>query len=186
MALENEYDYMTYEEYLTYISGLDNSVEYSNGEIFCMSPTHPIHNKVQNELYFQIRGILKDCSKCDVYTSDVAVNFKADEVQHQFEPDLMVVCDNKFDGAIYKGIPDLIIEVLSRATKDRDTGIKLDVYEKFGVKEYWIVDINLKEIIVYSNNKNGKYRSIMRYSEDMKMIWNEGTIRLKEIFKFFN
>ncbi len=112
-----------------------------------MSPTHPNHNKVQNELYFQLRSILNNCNKCDVYTSDVAVKFENEESSYQFEPDIMITCDNKFDGSIYKGIPNLIVEVLSRATKDRDKGLKLDIYEKFGVKQYWLVDINLRESI---------------------------------------
>ena len=95
MAIRN-YDYISYEQYLNYSK--NNKSEYINGEIYMMSPTHPIHNKVQNELYFHLRSNLKDCSKCDVYTSDIAVKFKNDNEVYQFEPDVMVVCDNKFDG----------------------------------------------------------------------------------------
>lgn len=40
----------------------------------------------------------------------------------------MITCDNKFHGSIYKGIPNFIVEVVSRATKDRDKELKLDVY----------------------------------------------------------
>ena len=72
------YDYVSYEEFLIYSKDNNLSMEYFNGEIVCMSPTHPKHNKVQNELYFQLRSLL-DCGKCDVYTSDVAVKFEVDE-----------------------------------------------------------------------------------------------------------
>ena len=96
----------------------------------------------------------------------------------------MITCDNKFDGSIYKGIPNLIVEVLSRATKDRDKGLKLDIYEKFGVKQYWLVDINLREVIIYSDNINGKYKTIKTYTEDMIIEWNNSNIQVKDIFKF--
>lgn len=182
MPLAKDYDYITYKQFLNYQSSTDQKTEYSNGDIFYMSPTHPNHNKVQNELYFQLRSILDNCSKCDVYTSDVAVKFESTEDIHQFEPDVMITCDNKFEGAIYKGIPTLIIEVLSRATKDRDKGVKLNIYEKFGVQEYWLVDINLKEITIYSDNINGKYKTIRTYTEDMDIKWNESNIRVENIF----
>ncbi|MBB6714872.1 Uma2 family endonuclease [Clostridium gasigenes] len=182
MTLAKDYDYMTYDEFLDYQSSTNQKTEYSNGDIFYMSPTHPNHNKVQNELYFQLRSILNNCNKCDVYTSDVAVKFQSVEESYQFEPDVMITCDNKFDGSIYKGIPTLIIEVLSSATKDRDKGIKLNIYEKFGVKEYWVVDINLKEITIYSDNINGKYRCIRTYTEDMHIEWNKDNIKVKDIF----
>ena len=182
MPLARDYDYMTYKEFLEYQSLTDQKTEYSNGDIFYMSPTHPNHNKVQNEIYFQLRSILNNCNKCDVYTSDVAVKFENEESSYQFEPDIMITCDNKFDGSIYKGIPNLIVEVLSRATKDRDKGLKLDIYEKFGVKQYWLVDINLREIIIYSDNINGKYKTIRTYTEDMIIEWNNSNI--KDIFKF--
>lgn len=182
MALARDYDYITYNQFIDYQTTVNQKIEYSNGDIFYMSPTHPNHNKVQNELYFELRNILNDCNKCDVYTSDVAVKFEDEEANYQFEPDVMITCDNKFEGAIYKGIPTLIIEVLSRATKDRDKGIKLNIYEKFGVKEYWLVDINLKEIVIYSDNINGKYRTIKTYTEDMAINWNGSNIIVKNIF----
>ncbi len=67
MPLARDYDYMTYKQFLEYQSLTDQKTEYSNGDIFYMSPTHPNHNKVQNELYFQLRSILNNCNKCDVY-----------------------------------------------------------------------------------------------------------------------
>ena len=85
-----------------------------------------------------------------------------------------------------EGIPNLIVEVLSRATKDRDKGLKLDVYEKFGVKEYWLVDINFREITIYSDNTNGKYKTIRTYSEDMVIKWNNSNIKVESIFRAFN
>ena len=94
----------------------------------------------------------------------------------------MVECDGNFSGSIYVGIPTLVIEVLSRATRDRDKGLKLNVYEQFGVKQYWIVNIDLEEITVYSNNVNGKYKSIVTYTKEMTLMWNNSNIDLNYIF----
>ena len=46
MPLARDYDYMTYKEFLEYQSLTDQKTEYSNGDIFYMSQTHPNHNKV--------------------------------------------------------------------------------------------------------------------------------------------
>lgn len=80
-------------------------------------------------------------------------------------------------------MPKLVIEVLSKATQHRDLGIKLAVYEKFGVQEYWIVDINNQEIKVYSNNVNGKFKSMTTYAVDDEISWNGYPIKLSEVFK---
>ena len=187
MPLARDYDYMTYKEFLEYQSLTDQKTEYSNGDIFYMSPTHPNHNKVQNELYFQFRSILNNCNKCDVYTSDIAVKFQNEEESYQFEPDVMITCDNKFDGSIYKGIPNLIVEVLSRATKDRDKGLKLDVYEKFGVKEYWIIEPDIKLISVFTLSDNGRYGRPEIYSEIDKVnvkVLKDLEIDLSDVFDY--
>jgi Uma2 family endonuclease len=70
-------------------------------------------------------------------------------------PDVVVVCDRskiKMDG-IY-GAPDLAVEVLSPSTAFNDMSVKKDIYEKFGVREYWIVDPVSKMLSVYVNNNN--------------------------------
>ena len=68
-----------------------------------------------------------------------------------FMPDVSVVCDRSIirkHGTIY-GTPDLIVEVLSRSTMNNDFGIKKQVYERNGVKEYWIIEPYQKWVQVY-------------------------------------
>lgn len=181
--IASDFDYITYEEFTNYKEAKDIKLEYSNGYIYLMTPTHPSHNRVQNRLLMKLSKALNDCNKCEVFTSDIAVRFEENNIKHQFEPDLMVTCDDTFDKSIYVGVPTLIIEVLSRATKERDLGIKLEVYEKFGVKEYWIVDLNNLSITSYTDNRNGRYCSKKVYSIDETISWNNYDISLAEIFK---
>ena len=55
----------------------------------------------------------------------------------------------KNKGDLIKGGPDFIIEVLSPGNKKYDTEKKKTLYEKFGVKEYFIIDPDNKEVITY-------------------------------------
>ena len=71
----------------------------------------------------------------------------------------MIVCNRDIihDDGIY-GAPDLVVEVLSPTTARFDRGKKKDAYEKAGVKEYWIVDINNRLVEVYLN-KDGRFET---------------------------
>lgn len=75
-----------------------------------------------------------------------------------FKPDLSVFKDKsifKHGKKIY-GVPDLVVEILSPATAKRDLGIKKDIYERSGVKEYWIVNHQDRSVQVY-HLIDGKY-----------------------------
>ena len=72
-----------------------------------------------------------------------------------FQPDFVfvsaandkIVVDNKH--RTIHGVPDMVAEVFSRSTLKRDVGIKKDVYERNGVKEYWIIDPWRESVEVY-------------------------------------
>ena len=79
-----------------------------------------------------------------------------------FKPDFIFVGAEKaklFFGnknATIHGVPDMVAEIFSRSTMKRDIGIKKDIYESNGVKEYWIIDPWRETIEVYLL-RNGKY-----------------------------
>ena len=56
----------------------------------------------------------------------------------------------------FRGVPDMVAEIFSRSTMKRDIGVKKDVYERNGVKEYWIIDPWSESIQVYLL-RDGKY-----------------------------
>jgi Uma2 family endonuclease len=74
------------------------------------------------------------------------------------QPDLMIICDleeNLSEKGYYIGIPKLVVEILSKSTRSKDSVEKLDLYKSTGVSEYWIVDPMNREIKVYLfDNKN--------------------------------
>ena len=77
-----------------------------------------------------------------------------EDVDTMVEPDISVVCDqDKLDSRGCKGAPDLVIEILSPSTRRHDRLVKLGLYQKAGVLEYWIVDPENKSVQVFLLNK---------------------------------
>ena len=75
-------------------------------------------------------------------------------------PDLSVILEKNaaiinWSSGIY-GVPDMVVEVLSKSTRKNDLTIKKDIYEAQGVREYWIIDPWAKIIDVYLL-RDGKY-----------------------------
>ena len=74
------------------------------------------------------------------------------------EPDISVICDpEKLDDIGCKGAPDMIAEVLSHTTFRHDRVEKMEIYQKAGVKEYWLVSPESKSVEVFLL-KDGKFQ----------------------------
>ena len=126
--------------------------EIVNGVEYDMSPASTKHIIIQGNLFGIIRNFLKG-KQCKVFT-EIGVDLDED---NYVIPDLLVVCDrNKITDKGIKGAPDFVVEVLSPSTRRKDITIKKDLYERFGVKEYWIISPKDESIEVYIL-QNGKY-----------------------------
>ncbi len=74
---------------------------------------------------------------------------------NSFEPDLFWVskdnpnCLLGADGRYWHGAPDLVVEILSPSTELNDRGSKFRTYQKYGVREYWMVNPDAKFVEVY-------------------------------------
>jgi Uma2 family endonuclease len=81
-----------------------------------------------------------------------------DDIKTLFQPDFMVICDQRrLRERGYFGVPEMVIEILSPTTAKRDFTVKYRYYERMGVKEYWLIDSDAKNIIVYILDDNGRY-----------------------------
>lgn len=63
------------------------------------------------------------------------------------------------------GVPSLIIEILSPSNQSHDLVTKLNLYMKYGVKEYWIVNPILNTVMLYSLNKENVYEQTIVKTE---------------------
>jgi len=124
----------------------EKRVELFEGVPVMMAPPSRIHQEIVTELTRQIANYL-DGKPCRVYPAPFAVRLfekKNDTPEHVttlVEPDLSVVCDrDKLDHMGCKGAPDFIIEVLSPSSLRHDRLTKYNLYQRAGVREYWIAD----------------------------------------------
>ena len=95
-----------------------------------------VSRRLQHQLYTQIeltgRGV--------VYNAPVDVQLTDHDI---VQPDLVVVLTSRMQMITptkIKGVPDLIVEILSPSTASNDATLKKQLYERVGVAEYWIVD----------------------------------------------
>lgn len=132
----------------------DWRTETYNGEIVYISPRPAVnHNRVSGNIYRAFGNHLEG-KPCEAFADGTDVHLTEKDC---VIPDVMIVCNRdiiKRDG-IY-GAPDLIVEVLSFGTQKNDRGYKKNLYEKCGVKEYWLVDPETRTVEVYLS-KEGKF-----------------------------
>jgi len=190
VADKDEHIKYTYKDYLSWAN--DERWELIEGVPHNMSPSPTRkHQKVVGELFASIHNYLKG-KACEVYSApfDVrlfAENVSDDDVTNVVQPDIVIVCDpSKLDDKGCKGSPDMIIEVVSPSTLKRDLKEKFYLYEKAGVKEYWIVFPDEKTVLSYYLGEDGKYKRPEVYSEEDNIkfrIFESFEIELKDIFQ---
>ena len=123
-----------------------------------VAPAAPLyHSSSIIKLVVAFENYFRQNKKGYVFADHVDVHFPDGSI---YKPDLVVITEENKEimssnKAIY-GAPDMVVEVLSRSTRKNDLTIKKDTYEKFGVKEYWIVDPLMKIIDAYIL-RDGKY-----------------------------
>ena len=162
MALPAEKARYTFADVLTWEE--NERIEIINGEAVMMAPPSRAHQEISGALFAQLYNFLEG-KKCRVYAAPFAVRlFERDgeapeDVDTMVEPDISVVCDsNKLDNHGCKGAPDLVIEILSPSTRRHDRLVKLRLYQRAGVREYWIVDPENKAVQVFLQDGGGSLK----------------------------
>ncbi|MBF0525694.1 MAG: Uma2 family endonuclease [Deltaproteobacteria bacterium] len=151
----------TYGDYLTWPE--EERWEIIEGVPYAMSPAPPPrHQIISGNLFVQIHPFLVD-KDCLVFYAPFDVRLpKSDESDQNIttvvQPDISVICDPaKIDDRGCRGAPDFIVEILSPHTSKKDQAEKLALYEKHGVKEYWIIYPDYATVIVRLLGEDGKY-----------------------------
>ena len=162
---------------------LYKSYEIIGGEKFMAPAPNPTHGGVIGRLYMFIGNYLDENDSGYVFGDNTDVYFPDGTL---LKPDLSVVTEK--NSAVIdwlkgiNGVPDMVVEVLSKSTKKKDLTIKKDIYEAQGVKEYWIVDPYMKAISVYLL-RDGKYflddEYILFDAEDLDLLTEEEKAEVK-------
>lgn len=140
---QREQEYHTYADYRQWPEAV--RYELIDGFAYAMGPAPARrHQEVAGEIFRQIADALEG-SPCRPYMALFDVRLpQADEsddcVDTVVQPDISVICDKaKLDERGCRGAPDWVIEVLSPATAGHDQIVKRALYERVGVREYWLV-----------------------------------------------
>ena len=83
------------------------------------------------------------------------------------------------------GAPDFIIEISSLSTGKNDLTIKFDLYQRHGVKEYWIIHPAEQTLLVYRLEEDGQYGKPDRYAGDDRVtvpLFGELVVDLGAVF----
>lgn len=166
-------------------------IEVINGHVYDMSPSPSrIHQGIISELLCEIVNYIKSNNiPCEVYLGpfDVLLTDEkdTDNCKNIVQPDISVICNkSKLTDKGCVGAPDLIIEVVSPFNPSNDYVRKLNLYEQFKVREYWIVNPMNENIIVYRLDKNMQYAipEIYSFNDVVKVgIYNNLEINFKDL-----
>jgi len=175
----------TYEEFLelTGEEETEKQYEFIDGQIYLMSSPFFPHQVAVNEIFGQFYNWFKGkpcrplTAPFDVKLYNEAKTFKEDP--NVVQPDILVMCDPEMINTkgSYDGKPTLVVEVLSKSTKSKDMMLKSNLYMRSGVAEYWVVDTDHQQVIVYYfENRKLTQHSVFTKSEQVKSIVFEGLV----------
>jgi len=174
---------VTYDDYLT-LPNDGKKYEIIEGEL-TMSPSPTTdHQEISIRLTNAIFSYVDKHKLGKVYPAPIDVVLSITDI---VQPDIVFISSERTDIITKKNIiaaPDLVIEILSESTETLDRVTKKNLYERYGVREYWIVDPSAK-IIEQHILENKAFRFIGKFesgqSIDVSTI--EGlTVKLKDVF----
>jgi Uma2 family endonuclease len=157
--------------------------EILDGELFVTPSPSPIHQRVskrlqrQLEAYFEVRGV------GEVFNAPLDTILGPHDV---VEPDILVVTNsNLISRRAIEGAPALVIEIRSRSTAARDETLKARRYAAAGVRHYWLVDIDTRQIDCL-RLAHGEYAVIVSARDDETLEhpdWPELTVELAALWR---
>lgn len=148
---------MTYTEFMKFAENSEERYEFIDGDIYLLDTPTVFHQRVLGELFVQFHQWFKG-QKCRPVLApfDITLRRSPDDIS-LVQPDLMVLCDleEKLDPkGYYRGVPTLVVEIVSESTHRKDLIKKMDLYLSTGVEEYWVANPLNREISVYHFKEN--------------------------------
>ncbi|MGH9202161.1 MAG: Uma2 family endonuclease [Vicinamibacterales bacterium] len=135
--------------------------ELIDGEHYVTPSPNTKHQRVSGALHLLIASWLETHPIGEVFYAPYDVVFSYFDV---VEPDLVYLSNERAAEVItelhVKGVPELVVEIASKGTRKRDATIKLRLYERMGVTEYWVVDPKADLVRVYRREGNSFARPV--------------------------
>ncbi len=154
----------TYEDYL--LLPEEKQYELIDGDLHMVPAPRPYHQTVSGRIEWALRGFVQERGLGEVFYAPCDVYFSRQDV---VQPDIFFIASDRL-GIIkenyIQGAPDLVIEILSPSSSEKDRELKRKLYALHGVREYWLVDPDAKSIEVLVR-REGDLRTAQTFvSED--------------------
>lgn len=174
----------TYKEFLEITKDVERA-EFIDGEIIMQATPTAQHQSIVLNIASEFKNALKNKS-CRPYIAPFDVIFKiSSEETKRVQPDISVICnENLTTENQYEGVPILIVEVVSPSNASHDYIKKLNLYMRFGIKEYWIVSPKNKtvEIFELEDDVYGEPKILSKNDIVESGIFKEISISIEDIF----
>lgn len=132
--------------YADYLATPEDGKRYEivRGSLLVTPAPRPVHQRVLLRLASALREHFRNLGEGEVFVAPIDLILTEHDV---LQPDLLVVDDRGLitDRGI-EGAPLLVVEILSRATADRDRGVKARRYAELGIHHYWLVDPEARRV----------------------------------------
>lgn len=159
--------------------------ELIDGQIYSMAPPSFLHQRLVSEFTQAIGQYIKSNNgPCIVLPAPFAVFLNNDDKTY-VEPDISVICDhNKLDDKGCNGSPDWIIEIVSPSSIRMDYFTKLFKYRTAGVREYWIVNPEKQQVLVYDFAGEGEHTNTYSFTDTIQVgIYDDLLINVSDLLK---
>lgn len=156
MSISNEpTTKLTYDDYVLFPND-GNRHEIIHGRHYANSAPSPRHQFVSRHIKFQLFQQVELVGLGQVINAPIDVQFDETNV---VQPDIVIVLSHQqiITPTRIKGVPDLVVEILSPSTRKHDQQLKKRLYEQFKVPEFWIVDPIDESIQQCSLSDNDKF-----------------------------
>ena len=148
---------LSYEEFLDWCDE-DTLAEWVNGDIVMISPASSSHQAIADFLLIVLKVYVEQRELGRVISAPFQM--KTNPALSGREPDLLFIAwENlgRLKNTYLDGSADLVVEIVSPASRLRDRGEKLAEYEIGGVREYWIIDPAERRTDFYVLATDGRY-----------------------------
>jgi Uma2 family endonuclease len=148
----------TYEDYRTLPEDMSRRYELLHGELYMVPAPTTRHQRILGNLYFELRTHAESRKLGEVLLAPVDVILGHGSAREVAQPDMIFIAHARREIVKPHGIegaPDLVVEVLSPGTAERDRGYKRTLYARHDVREYWIVDPDARTVEVNTPGPDG-------------------------------
>lgn len=148
----------TYEDFLLFPNDGKRHELIEGDHFMTPSPTTK-HQRVSGNLFNALANFLKSRRDGEVFAAPYDVILSDEDI---VEPDLLFISATRAAIITEKNVqgpPDLVVEILSDGTRKLDEVVKRKLYERYGVREYWVVDPDLETVKIHRQTDQGYVRA---------------------------